>query len=85
MDDNIYQSTVYIHLGKPLMANRDQQCGTGDILILKIEAKLHQTLLKWRETLTLICSSTVKTNHLHVTRYNGKGRKKTKHENIFFS
>lgn len=76
MDDNIYQSTVYIRLGKPLIANRDQQCGTEEILILKIEAKLHQTLLKWRETLTLICSSTVKTNHLHVTGYDGKGREK---------
>lgn len=85
VDDDGYQSTISVCSGKPLMANRDQLCGTGEILILKIEAKLHQTPLKLRRNFnTLICSSTVRTNHLHVMGYGGKGREKTKHENIFF-
>lgn len=76
MDDDVYQSTVYVCLGKPLMANRDEQCDTGEILILKVEAKLRQTLLKWTGNFdTPICSSTVRTNHLHVMGYDGKGRK----------
>lgn len=43
-------SALYIcFLGKYLMASSDELCGTGDMLILKIEAKLHQTLLKRRD------------------------------------
>lgn len=79
MQDNVYQSTVHISSGKALMANRDEQCGTGEVVILKVEAKLHQTLLEWIGNFnTLIHSSTVRTNHLHVIRYDGKGRKTKK-------
>jgi len=76
MDYDVYQSTVCMYLGKPLITNRDQQCGTGEILILKVEAKLQQTLCKWTGNFnTLIHSSTVRTNHLHVMGHDEKGRR----------
>lgn len=46
MGDDVYQCTVYIFWGKHLMASSDELCATEDMLILKIETKLHQTLLK---------------------------------------
>lgn len=51
--------TVYVCSSKTLMAIRDQQCDTGVILAMEIEAKLLQAVLKLRQT--SIYSSPVRT------------------------
>lgn len=79
MDGDIYQSTAYICLGNTLMGIRYQQCGTGETLLLKMEAKLLQTL--WKLTghfNTVLWSSSVGTYHPHVMRFDGKGKGKKK-------
>lgn len=59
------------------MGIRYQPCGTGETLLLKIEATLLQTLFKLAESFnTVQWSSSVRTYHPHVMGYDGKGREK---------